>query len=109
MLYPESYVLGNASFATVGAAIFAGLGWTVLVWNAMPLAGALKLKEDDKIKMPLFYLAVNFVVLWVIARFSAIFGFGVASYVWVFYLAFVANIVQWIGWYVSSEKETKKK
>lgn len=105
MFYPASYVLGSGSLNIWQAAIFAGFAWTLLIYNAMPVAKSMGIKEDDKMLMPIFYLVANFIVLWVLARFSAIFGFGVLSYIWVAYLAIVANILQYAGWAMSAPKK----
>jgi len=100
-------VLGNAKLTLINAAILAGLIWTVIIWYGMPLAKSIGIKESDKIKMPIFYLILNFFALWIVARFSAFLGFGVISYIWVFILAFIANFIQWGGWTIS-EKVTSK-
>lgn len=104
MLYPMYFVLGNAYFGVLSAALVASLVWTLLVWNAMPLSKWLKIKEKEALKMAAFYLVVNFIALWVIARFSLMFGFGVASFKWVGALAFMANILQWLGWSLTAKK-----
>ena len=104
MLYPSYYVLGNGSLNAWQAAVIAGLAWTFLIYNAMPLAKVVGIKEDNKLMMPIFYLVANFFALWVVARLSAVFGFGVINYVWVAYLAFIANIIQYAGWAISGPK-----
>lgn len=102
--YPTYYVLGNARLTSVLAAVVAGLVWTAVVWKAMAFTKKLGIKDSDMLKMSLYFLAVNFVALWIIARFSALFGFGVTSYTWVFTLAFVANLLQWGVWALTSKK-----
>lgn len=105
MFFPAYYVLGNSYFNMALSAVVAGGVWTVIVWNSMPLTKKLGIKATDMVKNILFWLVVNFVALWVIARFSLMLGFGVTSFVWVFALAFVANILQWLGWSVTSKKK----
>lgn len=105
MFYPAYYVLGNARLSALLAAIVAGLVWTAVVWKSMMLYKKLGIKDSDMVKSMLFWLAVNFVTLWLVARFSALFGFGVTSFVWVFALAFVANLVQWGTWALTSKKK----
>lgn len=104
MLYPTYYVLGNANLTGVLAAIVTGLVWTAVVWKSMVFTKKLGIKDNDMLKQALYFLVVNFITLWVIARFSALFGFGVVSYFWVFALAFVANLVQWGVWAITSKK-----
>lgn len=104
MLYPSNYVLGNAFLIPLYAAVVAGLVWTLIVWQAMPFAKKVGIKEKDMVKMAIFYLAINFIALWVIARLSFFFGFGVISFIWVFALAFVANILQWLTWSFVAKK-----
>ena len=94
----------NAYLGALGAVVVASLAWAVLVWNSTVLYKWLKIKETEMFKMAAFYLVVNFVALWVVARFSLMFGFGVVSYVWVFALAFVANILQWLAWSMTRKK-----
>lgn len=103
-LYPSYYVLGNARLSSLMAAVIAGLVWTVFVWKLMLLSKKVGIKDKEAAKMGLYCLVINFVVLWVMARFSALFGFGVARFVWVFVLAFVANLLQWGAWSLTSKK-----
>lgn len=102
--YPTYYVLGNANLTSLLAAVVAGLVWTAVVWKSMVFTKKLKIKDSDMLKMTLYFLAVNFVTLWLVARFSGLFGFGVVSYIWVFALAFVANLAQWGAWALTSKK-----
>ena len=93
LAYPTAYTLGNFRLSTLWAAIVAGFIWTVLVWFSEPIVAIVKLKVSDKMKM-VFYLFVNFVALWLVARIAPYSGFGVASFVWAFLLALVANFAQ---------------
>ena len=104
LFYPTYYVLGNANLTNILAAVVAGLVWTAIVWKSMMFTTKLGIKKNDILKNTAFYLVVNFVALWIVARFSALFGFGVTSYVWVFALAFIANLVQWGAWSLTSKK-----
>ena len=104
MFYPTYYVLGNANLTNILAAVVAGLVWTAIVWKSMMFTTKLGIKKNDILKNTAFYLVVNFVALWIVARFSALFGFGVTSYVWVFALAFISNLVQWGAWSLTSKK-----
>ena len=94
VVYPAAYTLGTFRLSTLWAAIVAGFIWTALVWFSEPIVSIVKLKVTDKMKM-VFYLFANFVSLWLVARIAFFSGFGVASFVWVFVLALVANFVQY--------------
>ncbi|MBI2065952.1 phage holin family protein [Candidatus Woesebacteria bacterium] len=95
VVYPAAYVLGTFRLSVFWAAIFAGFLWTVLVWFSEPIVAIVKLKISDKMKT-FFYLFANFVALWLVARISAYSGFGIASFVWAFLLALIANFVQYL-------------
>ena len=95
LAYPTVYVLGNFRLSVLWAAIVAGFIWTVLVWFSEPIVAIVKLKVPDKMQM-VFYLFANFVALWLVARISPYSGFGVASFVWAFVLALLANFAQWL-------------
>lgn len=95
LVYPAAYTLGNFRFSVLWAAIVAGFIWTVLVWFSEPILGLLKVKVEGG-KQMIFYLLANFIALWLVARIAFFSGFGVASFVWVFVLALVGNLVQYL-------------
>ena len=95
VVYPAAFTLGTFRLSVFWAAVVAGFIWTVLVWFSEPIVAILKLKVSDKMKL-VFYLFANFVALWLVARIAPYSGFGVASFVWVFLLALVANFVQYL-------------
>lgn len=95
VIYPAAFTLGTFRLSVLWAAVVAGFVWTALVWFSEPIVTIVKLKVPDKMKM-FFYLFANFVALWLVARISAYSGFGVASFVWVFVLALIANFVQYL-------------
>jgi len=93
MVYPTSFVLGNATYSVTAAALRAGAVWTLLYVLAGPAKKALKFKLPDNSKA-IYFLAINFAALWITTRFALIIGFGVISFWWLLGLAFVANIFQ---------------
>ena len=95
LVYPTVYTLGTFRLSTLWAAIVAGFIWTVLVWFSEPIVAIVKLKVPKSMTMA-FYLFANFVALWLTARIAPYSGFGVASFVWVFLLALIANFAQWL-------------
>lgn len=96
--FPQYFTLGNWRFGPVMAAVVSGLVWTVIVWFAVPLVGKFRKKLKGDYQMAVFYFVVNFVALWVTARFAPYAGFGTVRFVWLLVLAFVANIIQFAAW-----------
>jgi hypothetical protein len=100
MLFPANFVLGSANNSTWGAILVVALLWDVLVWFTQPLLRKFKVELKKPMSIAAAYLVANFLVLWVLARLGPVFGFGVSSFVWVFALALVANLVQYAVWTV---------
>jgi len=92
-IYPENFALGNASYTVNEAALRAGVVWMLIYSLANPVAKAIRLELPGG-NRTLYYFIVNFLSLWVTARFALIIGFGVSNFFWLFGLAFVANIFQ---------------
>lgn len=97
-LLPNNYVLGTFRMSKFSSALFAGFVWTLIVWFSEPLTKKLKLKLEGQTKQMLFYLASNFIALWVVGHLAFFTGFGVTSFIWVFVLAFFANFFQYMLW-----------
>ncbi len=110
LIFPGNIVLGNQYFSSFIATFVAGLLWTLLLWLAILVGEEYKLKSKENVVVGLYYLAINFVTLWVIARIPFISGFGVISFVWVLILALFATLVQWGVWrFVENYQPTKNK
>lgn len=95
--YPAYFVLGNKSMSAIWAAFASGLVWTFLTWMASPLLGNV-LKLKGKILIFGFYFLVNFFALWITARLAPVFGFGTTRFIWLVFLAIIADIFQYIIW-----------
>ncbi len=109
LVFPGNFVLGNQYFSSTIAAFVAGLLWTLLLWLAILVGQEYKLENKGSAVMGIYYLAINFVTLWVIARIPFVSGFGVISFVWVLILALFATLVQWGVWKaVDNYQPTKK-
>lgn len=106
-LFPLYYTLGNNLFTPMQAAVFSGLIWNWVLWNAGSELKKFELDTKSAMGMMLEYLAINFVTVWLIARFAYMTGFGVASFLYVFGLAFVANFVQYKVWTAVDAKGKK--
>lgn len=102
--YPSYFVLGNKNFSAIWAAIVAGLVWTFVTWISDPIVSS-KFKTKSKLIMFGFYFLANFVALWLTARFSSVFGFGTTSFVWLVFLAILANIFQYAVWKLGNFKK----
>jgi len=75
-----------------------------VLWEIEPVFKDLEIKIKDEKHMALAYLAVNFVTVWMLARFAFFTGFGVSSYVYVAILVLIANFVQFAVWKGTEEK-----
>ncbi|HJY98997.1 MAG TPA: hypothetical protein VJ227_04760 [Patescibacteria group bacterium] len=105
LLYPFYFVLGNKNLSVIWAAVVAGLVWTFLVWASDPIIGD-KFKTKSKLIKFGFYFLANFFGLWITARFASTFGFGATSFVWLVFLALLANIFQYGLWKTGKFKKT---
>lgn len=98
LYWPNYYVLLPFISSWWLALIVSALVWTAVIWFTQPVAVMLKIKLKKGLGLMVAYLIANFIALWGIARIGL--GFGVKSFVWVFALAFVANIAQFLIWLV---------
>lgn len=107
MFYPAFFVFGTYRMSVFVSVLTAGFVWTLLVWLAGTFAGMF-IEEKRRITMFGFYFLANFVSLWLTARMAPITGFGTTSFVWLVYLALVADIVQYIVWKTGGFKKIMK-
>lgn len=105
--YPFYFTLGNAYLNMLWAAVFAGFVWTVLEWIATPIV-RMGFKLKGEVIMFGFYFLVNFIALWLTARMSPIFGFGAENFVWLVFLAILADIFQYFIWKIAGFKKITK-
>ncbi len=102
--YPFYFTLGNKSLSAIWAAVVSGFFWTFITWVGGSAIGP-SVKTKSKLVMFGFYLIGNFVALWLTARMAPVFGFGTVSFVWLVFLAIVANFFQYVVWKVCGFKK----
>lgn len=98
LIFPNYFVLGNFWLSGPLAMLWAGLWLTVIIWGAMSLPNRLNVKITGPLKILVFYWLINSIAIWVLARFAALSGFGIAAYYWAICLGLVANLAQWGLW-----------
>ena len=104
-LSAANFVLGNARFSPIWAALVAGLVWTVLVWIAQPLVKKVGVDPKGAIGMLVFGWVSNFAAIWLTARMAPLTGLGISSFVWAILLALVADLAQFLLWKVGKFKD----
>jgi hypothetical protein len=108
LAFPESFVLGTAKHTLLVAAILSGFLWTLLLWLSKPVS--IKIKIKGELNKSLFFFGVNFIGLWLVARFAPYTGFGVVSFVYLLGLAAVAEVIHaGIHWLVDIKLRLSKK
>lgn len=105
--FPFYFRLGNKAMSAIWAAIAAGLVWTFLEWISTPLA-RMFFKMQEGLVMFGFYFIANFIALWITARMAPVFGFGVTSFIWLAFLAVIADVLQHLVWNVCKFKKMAK-
>jgi uncharacterized membrane protein YvlD (DUF360 family) len=108
LAFPGNFVLGTYRYSVLVAAIISGFVWTLLLWISKPVQIRLKIKGE--LKKSVFFFGVNFVSLWLVARFAPYTGFGVTNFVYVLGLAATAEVVHsGIHWLVDIKLRLSKK
>ncbi|KKU10031.1 MAG: hypothetical protein UX13_C0022G0002 [Candidatus Woesebacteria bacterium GW2011_GWB1_45_5] len=107
MFYPDSFIFGTYRMSVFVSTLTAGFVWTFLVWLAGSFMGMFTKKKRRGVMFGFYFLA-NFVALWLTARMAPLTGFGATSFVWLIYLALVADTVQYIVWKTGSFKKMVK-
>jgi len=108
MFYPGYFVFRTYRMNVVVSIIIAGFVWTLLVWLAGKAADLVSSKKKSRIMMFGFYFLANFVALWLTARMAPITGFGTVSFIWLAYLAIIADTVQYLVWKTGGFKKAMK-
>lgn len=91
--YRSNLVLGNAVMTPVMAVILTGFLLTIFLRFAKSCS---KPFSGSRYKMFGYYFLANAVGIWILARLSAITGFGISAFYWAFYLGFYTTLGQWI-------------
>lgn len=95
MILPGNVVLGNDKITAPMAALLAGLILTV-VQSMVPSAAeksGLAIKNQNR--WPAIYLAVNFVIIWIIKRLAEVTGVGISSILFVLVAAAIVTVAGW--------------
>jgi len=93
---PVNFVLGTASITRTSAAVLSGFIISIIGWVAKPILAKLKVDLKGRAKTFLFYWAVYSFAIWLTARFSNIFGFGITRFYWALLLGLMLKILHWI-------------
>lgn len=98
LIFPSYFVLGNFWLSGPAAMFWVGLWITIILWVAQPLSDKLNFKIDGTLKIFVYYWLVNLAAIWVLARFAALSGLGIAAFYWAIFLGLIANVTQWGLW-----------
>ncbi len=105
MILPAYYTLGNSIFKPYQAVVITSFVWSYLLWSVEPALKRFEIELKGNTNMAIGYLIINFAIVWLIARYSLLTGIGIASYVYVFFLALIANFLQYLVWLKIRDKK----
>ncbi|BCX15085.1 MAG: hypothetical protein KatS3mg088_768 [Patescibacteria group bacterium] len=107
LIFPENVVLGNWRFSAIEAAIYASFWQTFFIWVIWDYLLARGTALKSGVSVWFYFLAVNTVGVWIIARLPHFLGLGIASWLWALVIGILANWLQRIAWSVITKRETK--
>ncbi len=110
MWFPGAVVLGTANISLMWAVFLSAIAVAVIDTFATPFLTEWELKRKRDLsgkEMMAVYLVINFVGLWLVSRFSEVFGLGLSSWLVVLILAAVLDGVQGVAM-VNLQKVIKK-
>jgi hypothetical protein len=97
MLFPQSVVLGTNTISSFTGLLYSMTVFTFITVGAMPVIESIQRSQNVKFSNThwmVFYFAINFVGLWLVARFAEQLGLGLASWKVVAALAVVLDVAQ---------------
>lgn len=94
-LFPNKIVLGNEFLSPLAAVLITGL-LVMVIDHLGKHANAFKFKLKKREYKFGYYLAVNTVAFWLLARIPFLTGYGIARFYWAIVLGVVTTIVQWL-------------
>ena len=97
MWFPENVVLGTVSLSPLWAILLTSGALSLFTVLMMPFLTQFELMQGRDLKpveMMVVYFFINFFGLWVLTRFSEVFGMGVTSWLVVAILALFLDIIQ---------------
>ena len=110
MFFSQQIVLGTMSISSTMALV---LSSGILAWAAtltMPIFTEIEIRKQMVLTPQHWmtgYLIINFIALWVVARFADVIGLGMASWFFVLGLAAILDVVQ--GMTMMAYGEAQKK
>lgn len=93
ILFPYEVVLGTYRLNPTEAAIYSGFWVTFIIWTAWDFAIARKINLQKPAKNFIYFLLVNIVAIWVVARFAPLSGMGIVNFWWAISMGSVISIL----------------
>lgn len=106
-IFPKAVVLGNARLTPIEAAIYAGFWLAFFVWMMWDFVFVRGVKLEPPPLAFVYFLFVNALGVWLVARFAHITGLGIANYGWAFVVGTFADITQRLVWKLVVGKRSK--
>lgn len=100
MFFPGAVALGTNLIPPMIALLYSMFVFTLIVLGAMPLIEAYESSQESSIGTMgwmMIYFVLNFIGLWIVARFAEMLGLGIASWQVVATLALVLDVVQGVA------------
>lgn len=94
--FPQGYELGTATVSVTLAVVLSGFLLALFGRLAKNFSKNSDFRKKGRPAMFLYYLAVNSLGVWLIARLAAFTGFGIARYHWAIVLGLLATLAQWL-------------
>lgn len=94
MFFPIALSLGGGRFVPIEAAIYSGFWMTFVVWIMWDFMIAKRVNLEPEYVGFIFFLLINIVGVWTVARFTHYSGIQITNFAWVCILAVCANILQ---------------
>ena len=107
MLYPAHIVLGNDALSRWAATVVTSLILTLILAISYPLVASMKLKKDKELISNIFYIAINIIGVWLLARGAIYTGFGITSFIVAVVLGAILAISQYFIWMTSVARKKK--
>jgi hypothetical protein len=98
VIFPSSVVLGTWRLTSIEASLYAGFWLTFFVWTMWEFMLVRKVKLEPCSLRFIFFLAVNFVGVWIVSRYAYHTGLGIVSFWWALLIGTAANLLQLASW-----------
>lgn len=97
LLFPQHVVLGTAHLTLYWALILSASELAIIDTFVIPFVRQYEIRAGRMLKSfewMILYFLLNFITLWIIARFAHIFGLGLSSWVVAALLALILDVAQ---------------